>query len=83
MVLIQKLREFTKNSVHSWRMWESKDSLIVESLLEILTKRKSQAFYKFTDVHSVTNVLGEIISSLNMESCEPVSYDFCVCVGSK
>ena len=28
----------------------------------------------------MTNVLGEIISSLNMEYCEPVSYDFCVCV---
>ena len=43
-----------------------KDSLMVESLLEILTKRRSQAFYKLTDVHSVTNVLGEIISSINM-----------------
>ena len=43
-----------------------KDSLMVESLLEILTKRRSEAFYKLTDVHSVTNVLGEIISSINM-----------------
>ena len=32
-------------------------------LARILTKRRSQAFYKLTDVHSVTNVLGKIISS--------------------
>ena len=43
-----------------------KDSLVVDSLLEILTKRRSQAFYTFIDVHSVTNVLGKIISSINM-----------------
>ena len=43
-----------------------KDSLMVESFLEILTKRRSQAFYKLIDIHSVTNVLGEIISSINM-----------------
>ena len=40
-----------------------KYSLTVESLLEILTKRRSQAFYKLIDVHSVTNVIGENISS--------------------
>ena len=43
-----------------------KDSLMVESLLEILTKRRSETFYKLIDVHSVTNVFGEIISSINM-----------------
>ena len=43
-----------------------KDSLMVESLLEILTKRRSQAFYKLIDIKSVKNVLGEIISSTNM-----------------
>ena len=40
-----------------------KVSLTVENLLEILTKRRSQAFYKLIDVHSVTNVIGENISS--------------------
>ena len=45
-----------------------KDSLMVESLLEIVTKRRSQAIYKLIDVHFVTKVLGEIISSINMEN---------------
>ena len=40
-----------------------KVSLTAENLLEILTKRRSQAFYKLIDVHSVTNVIGENISS--------------------
>ena len=31
---------------------------MVQSLLEILTKRKKQAFYKLIDVHFVKNVLG-------------------------
>ena len=43
-----------------------KDSLMAESLLEILTKRRGQVFYKLIDVHSVKNVLGEIISSISM-----------------
>ena len=43
-----------------------KYSLTVESLLEILTKRRSQAFDKFIDVHSVTNFIGESISSISM-----------------
>ena len=43
-----------------------KDSLMAESLLEILTKRRSHAFYKLIDVHSVTDVLVEIISSISM-----------------
>ena len=43
-----------------------KYSLTVESLQEILTKRRSQAFYKLIDVHSVTNVLGDRISSIRM-----------------
>ena len=38
---------------------------MVESLLEILTKRRrSQALYKPVDVHSVTNAIGESISSI-------------------
>ena len=37
----------------------------MESLLEILTNRRSQV-YKIIDVHSVTNVLGESISSMRM-----------------
>ena len=36
---------------------------MVESLLEILTKRRSQTFYKPVDVHSVTNAIGQSISS--------------------
>ena len=47
-----------------------KDSFMVESLLEILTKRRSQAFYKFIDIHYVTNVLGKIIFSINMWNIE-------------
>ena len=38
--------------------------VFVESLLEILTNRRSQVFYKLIDVHSVTNVIGESISSI-------------------
>ena len=43
-----------------------KVSLTVENLLEILTKRRSQAFYKLIDVHSVVNVIGESISAIRM-----------------
>ena len=42
--------------------------LTVESLLEILTNRRSQAFYKLIDIHSVTNVIGESISSKRMSN---------------
>ena len=41
-----------------------KQSLIEESFLEILTKRRSQTFYKPVDVQSVTNAIGESISSI-------------------
>ena len=34
------------------------ECVTVESLLEILTNKRSQAFYKLIDVHSVTNVIG-------------------------
>ena len=56
-----------------------------ESLLEQLTKRKSQAFYKLIDVHSVTNVLGDIISSINMWNIVNLKgkYDFFLRFGSK
>ena len=40
--------------------------LSVESLLERLTNRKSQAFYKLIDVHSAPNVIRESISSIRM-----------------
>ena len=43
-----------------------KYSLKVESLPEILTNRRSQAFHKPIDIHSVTNVIGESISSIQM-----------------
>ena len=39
---------------------------MVESLLEIFAKRKSHPFYKPTDAHSATNVLGESISLKSM-----------------
>ena len=39
---------------------------MLDGLLEILMKRWSQAFYKLKDVDSVTNVLGESISSIIM-----------------
>ena len=38
----------------------------VESLVEILTKRRNQLLYKSIDVHSVTNAKGEIVSSISM-----------------
>ena len=41
-----------------------KVSLTVESSLEILTKKRSQGFYKLTDVHSVINVIRKSISSI-------------------
>ena len=58
---------------------------MVESLLEILTKRRSQAFYKLIDVHSVTNVLGEIIYLRKMWNIMNLQgkYDFFFCVSSK
>ena len=34
--------------------------MTVESLQKILTKRRSQTFYKPTDVHSVTNIVSEV-----------------------
>ena len=40
--------------------------LVVESLLDILTKRRNQAFYKLIDVDSVKNVLCESISAVSM-----------------
>ena len=35
-------------------------------MLEILTKGRSQSFYKPTDVHSVANSEGEIVSSISL-----------------
>ena len=37
---------------------------MVDSLLEIITERGSQKFYKPTDVHSVTNAIDEIEVSM-------------------
>ena len=39
---------------------------MLESLLAMLTKRRSQAFCKVTDVHYVTNVVAERIYSVRM-----------------
>ena len=62
----------------------SKDSLMVKSLLEILTRRRSQTFCKLVDVFSVINVLGESISSIHMWNIvnQYGKYDFFVWVGS-
>ena len=62
-----------------------KDSSIKENLLKTLTKRRSQAFYKLVDVQSVTIVLGESISSVNMWNIvnQQGQYDFLLWVGSK
>ena len=43
-----------------------KYSLVVESLINILLKRRNQTFYKLIDVHSVTNVLCKNISVVSM-----------------
>ena len=40
--------------------------MMVESLLEILTERRRQMFYKPIDVYCVINVVGKIISSISM-----------------
>ena len=55
-----------------------KDSLTVESLLEILAKRRSQVFDKLIDVHFMTNFIGESISSISMLNITNQSgkYDF-------
>ena len=42
----------------------SKESLIVDSLLELITEIGSQKFYKPVDVHSVTNAIDKIEVSL-------------------
>ena len=39
---------------------------MVKSALEILTKGRSQTFNKLIDIHSVTNAIGEGISSIIM-----------------
>ena len=38
----------------------------MESLLEILTKRRGQTFYRSIDVHSVTNAIDESISLISI-----------------
>ena len=42
--------------------------MMVENVPEILTKIRSQKFYKLIDVFFVTNVVGESISSITMWS---------------
>ena len=37
---------------------------MVDSLLEIITERRSQKFYKPIDFHSVTNAIDEIVVSI-------------------
>ena len=43
-------------------------SLMVENLPGILANRRSHALYELIDVRSVTNVIGESISSIPMWS---------------
>ena len=43
-----------------------KHSLTVECLQKMLTKRRSQAFEKLIDVQSVTNFIGESVSTTSM-----------------
>ena len=46
---------------------------MVENLLVILNKRRSQKIYKSIDVHFVTNIVGEsIFFSKHVEYCESV-----------
>ena len=49
-----KLRVFTKTSGHQWGIL--KQLLIVDSLLEILTKRRSQMLYRLVDVQSSISI---------------------------
>ena len=42
--------------------------MMVESLLESLTKGKCQIFYKPIDAHSVTNIVGESISTISWQN---------------
>ena len=42
----------------------SKQYLMVDSLLEIITERGSQTFYKPIDVHSVANAIDKIEVSM-------------------
>ena len=56
-------------------------SLMLESLLEILIKRRSQSFYKPIDVHSVTNAVGEGISSISTSNTVNQSGKFFFLVG--
>ena len=42
----------------------SKQSLMMDSLLEIITERGSQKFYKPIHVHSLTNAIDEIEVSM-------------------
>ena len=44
----------------------SKSSMVVENLLEMFTKRRSQTFCKPTDTRSVTNIVGKSISSITI-----------------
>ena len=39
--------------------------VVVESLLETLTKRRSQTFYRPIDLHSVKNAVGKGISTIS------------------
>ena len=48
------------------KMETLKYSLTVESLREISTKRRSKAFGKLIDSHSVTDFKGKSISSISM-----------------
>ena len=39
--------------------------VVVESLVEIINKRRSSKFYRDIDLHSVANAVDEVISSIS------------------
>ena len=58
---------------------------MLDSLIEVLTKRISHMFYKFMDVHYETNVISESISSIGISKIvnRLGKHEFFMWVGSK
>ena len=49
------------SSVYQWSLSNGNLKIVAQSLLETLTKRRSQTFYRPIDLHSVKNAVGEDI----------------------
>ena len=60
---IGNLEDFSMKNVGSL-----KQTLMVESLREILTKRRRHTFYKAIDLHALKNAAGEGISSTSKQN---------------